>query len=62
MKREYQVAWNCLLVCLRNNYPLEIWICPIPPEHKERMLEAGKRFIERERLSNREPFLFEEVS
>jgi len=62
MKKEYQVAWNCLLVCLRNNYPLEIWICPIPPEHKARMLEAGKKYIERERLSNREPFLFEEVS
>ena len=62
MKKEYQVAWNCLLVVLRNNYSLDIWISPIPPEHKAKMLEAGRRFIERERLSNREPFLFEEIT
>lgn len=57
----YAIAWTCLLECLRNDYPLEIWIAPIPEEHKKKMLEAGKRFIEKERLSNREPSLFEEA-
>lgn len=58
MKRQYKIAWNCLLVVLRNNYPLSIWIAPIPPEHKEKMLEAGKKYIEKERLSKKEPSLF----
>lgn len=57
----YAIAWMCLLECLRNGYPLEIWIAPIPEEHKKKMLEAGKRFIEKERLSKREPSLFMEV-
>ena len=57
----YAIAWTCLLECLRNDYPLEIWIAPIPEEHKKKMLEAGKRFIEKERLSLREPSLFKEV-
>ncbi len=58
MKREYAIAWTCLLVCLRNNYPLEIWISPIPEEHKTKMIEAGKRFIENEKALEREPSLF----
>jgi len=58
MKRNYAIAWMCLLVCLRKGYSLEIWIAPIPEEHKTKMIEAGKRFIERERLSKREPSLF----
>ena len=60
MPNPYAIAWNCLLVCLRNNYPLEIWISPIPDEHKPKMLEAAKRFLEKERLSQREPSLFNE--
>ena len=60
MKTEYAVAWNCLLVCLRNGYSLDCWICPIPDEHRAKMLEAGKIYVERERLSKREPFLFDE--
>ena len=59
--KPYAIAWTCLLECLRNDYPLEIWIAPIPEEHKKKMLEAGKRFIEKERLSLREPSLFKEV-
>ncbi len=58
MKRNYAIAWMCLLVCLRKGYSLEIWIAPIPEEHKTKMIEAGKRFIERERLSKEEPSLF----
>ena len=58
MKKEYAIAWKCLLVCLRNNYPLAIWISPIPEEHKTKMIEAGKRFIEREKALEREPSLF----
>lgn len=57
----YAIAWTCLLNCIRNDYPLEIWIAPIPEEHKIKMLEAGKRFIEKEKALEREPSLFEEV-
>ena len=60
-KRNYSLAWVCLLECLRKNIPLVLWIAPIPEEHKKKMLEAGKRFIEKERLSQRQPSLFEEV-
>ena len=58
MKRQYSVAWHCLLYCLRNNIPLVLWIAPIPEEHKPKMIEAAKRVLEVERLSNREPSLF----
>lgn len=61
MKYQYAIAWTCLLNCLRNNYPLELWIAPIPEEHKKKMFEAGKRFIEREKALEREPLLFKEV-
>ena len=61
MRKNYAIAWMCLLECLRKNISLEIWIAPIPEEHKKKMVEAGRRFIERERLSKREPFLFEEA-
>ena len=57
----YAIAWTCLLKCLRNDIPLEIWIAPIPEEHKKKMLEAGKRFIEKEKALKREPSLFEEA-
>jgi len=57
----YAIAWTCLLECLRNDIPLEIWIAPIPEEHKKKMLEAGKRFIEKEKALKREPSLFEEA-
>lgn len=60
MDDNYQIAWKCLLICLRNNYPLDIWISPIPEEHKERMIEAGKRYIRKEKALEREPLLFEE--
>ena len=60
MKRNYAIAWMCLLVCLRKGYSLEIWIAPIPEEHKKKMLEAGKRFIEKEKALEREPYLFKE--
>ena len=60
MDRFYAIAWECLLVCLRNNYSLDIWIAPIPEEHKQKMLEAGKRFVAKEKALAREPFLFEE--
>ena len=59
MKRNYAIAWKCLLICLRKNYSLDIWIAPIPEEHKKKMLEAAKRFIEHEKALEREPFLFE---
>lgn len=60
-KRNYVIAWQCLLVCLRNNYDLRIWLCPIPAEHKEKMLEAGRRFLEKEKARENESFLFSEV-
>ena len=58
MKFNYAIAWTCLLECLRKDIPLAIWIAPIPDEHKEKMLEAGKRFIEKEKALEREPSLF----
>ena len=58
--KPYAIAWHCLLLCLRNGYPLELWIAPIPKEHKTKMLEAGRRFIEKEKALEREPSLFEE--
>ena len=58
--KPYAIAWHCLLRCLRKGYPLEIWIAPIPEEHKKKMLEAGKRFIAKEKALAREPSLFEE--
>lgn len=58
MDINYSIAWNCLLRCLRNGYSLDIWIAPIPEEHKEKMIKAGKRFIEREQALAREPSLF----
>ena len=44
MDDNYAIAWKCLLICLRNNYPLDIWICPIPEEHKEKMIEGKDVF------------------
>ena len=60
--KPYAIAWNCLLECLRKNIPLEIWIAPIPEEHKEKMLLAGKRFIAKEKALAMVPSLFEEDS
>lgn len=57
----YAIAWMCLLNCLRMDYPLEVWIAPIPEEDKKKMLEAGKRFIEKEKALEREPSLFKEA-
>ena len=47
MLNPYYVAWHCLLHVLENNIPLELWIAPIPEEHKEKMLERGKRYLEK---------------
>ena len=58
MNDNYRIAWVCLLRCLRNGYSLDIWFSPIPEEHKEKMIKAGKRFIEREQALAREPSLF----
>lgn len=58
----YKAAWVCLLECLRKNIPLRLWLAPIPEEHKEKMLEAGKRFIAKEKALERVPSLFEEDS
>lgn len=60
MKNQYAIAWMCLLECLRNGFPLEIWISPIPEEHKPKMIEAAKRFLAKEKALEREPCLFNE--
>ena len=44
----YQIAWSCLLICLRNGYNLETWIAPIPEQDKPYMIEMAKAFLERE--------------
>ena len=44
--RAYATAWHCLLYVLENNIPLELWIAPITEEHKVKMLERGKHYIE----------------
>lgn len=56
-KVHYQIAWENLLMCLRNGWSLDIWVAPIPKEDRERMIKSGKRFIEKEK----QPSLFKEM-
>ena len=58
MSKGHAIAWNCLLICLRKHYPLEIWFSPIPDEDKPKMVDAAKRYLEKEKALEREPSLF----
>ena len=58
--RAYAIAWHCLLYVLENNIPLELWIAPIPEEHKEKMLERGKCYLEKYRAAVQQSLPFEE--
>lgn len=58
--RAYAIAWYCLLHVLENNLPIEVWIAPIPEEHKEKMLERGKRYLEKHRAAVQQSLPFEE--
>lgn len=58
--RAYATAWHCLLYVLENNIPLELWIAPIPEEHKAKMLERGKRYLEKHRTAVQQSLPFEE--
>lgn len=53
----YVIAWDCLLVVLRNGYDLGCWIAPIPEEHKLEMLNKAIRFLQDEHKKE-QPQLF----
>lgn len=61
MSNPYAIAWHCLLHVLENNIPLELWIAPIPDEHKKTMLERGRRYLEKRKGCVQQPLPFEEA-
>lgn len=56
----YRSAWNNLLIVLRNNYPLDIWLAPIDIADKWAMFQRGKKYLEKEATLKKSPLLFSE--
>jgi len=45
MDRNYQLAWQNLLIVLQKGYDLRCWIAPIPEEQKEKMIIHAKEYL-----------------